>query len=308
MPRARLYALAVLAAAVAGGVLLWPAQQPATAAPAATAAAPDYFAFVPSMLGTQPDGGARADASERLVVNTELAYLFDYYLAGLGEQSLAAIRAEIVRELERRLPAGAAAEARRLLDAYLAYKGALATLEQGLPAGATPAERARQRLTAMQRLRKNYFSDTEVAALFSASDAYDLDAIARLDIAANTALSDARRQQQLSALDAALPAAARADRDAPTSVIRLEDAVARARAAGTDDNEIYRMRAAALSPSAAARLAEVDREEADWQRRIGAYQAQRRQLLQSAPNEAALQQLREAGFNPSEQKRLPAYE
>jgi lipase chaperone LimK len=56
------------------------------------------------MAGTQPDGAARARADGQLEVNAELAYLFDYYLAGLGERPLDAIRTEIIRELERRLP------------------------------------------------------------------------------------------------------------------------------------------------------------------------------------------------------------
>ncbi|MYM73637.1 lipase chaperone [Duganella sp. FT134W] len=258
--------------------------------------------------GTQPDGAARADANDRLQVNAELAYLFDYYLAGLGQRPLEAIRADIIRELDGRLRPAPAAEARRLLDAYLAYKRALVDLERDLPPATDPVQGARQRLAAVQQLRSAYFSNDDSAGLFGASDAYDLDAIARLDINSDASLSDAQRQQRLAALDARLPPKLREDREAPTRIIKLEAAVSQARAQGADDNDIYRLRATALSPSAAARLADVDREEADWQRRISAYQSQRRQLQQSASDAAALQQLRDAGFTPDEQKRLPAYE
>jgi lipase chaperone LimK len=302
--------IAVLAAAAAAGVyllLVRPETPVAHAAPAA-AQSPDYFPFVRSMAGTQPDGAARAGADGQLQVNAELAYLFDYYLAGLGERPLEAIRAEIVRELDRRLPAAAATQARRLLDNWLAYKRALVDVERGVPAQADPALRARQRLAAMQQLRSTYFTPEEIAGLFSASDAYDLDAIARLEINSDSSLNEAQRKQKLAALDAHLPQQARAERDAPTRVLRLEDAVATARAQGADDNEVYRMRSAAISPAAAARLAELDREEADWQRRISAYQSQRRQLQQHAANETVLQQLRDSTFSNEEQKRLPAYE
>ena len=124
-------------------------------------------------------------------------------------------------------------------------------------------------------------------------------------INSDISLSEAQRQQQLAALDAALPAATRKEKDAPARVLRLEETVSAARARGADDNEIYRLRATAISPAAAARLADVDREEAEWQRRISTYQAQRRQLQQDA---AALQQLRDSIFSADEQKRLPAYE
>ncbi|WGG52728.1 lipase secretion chaperone [Rugamonas sp. DEMB1] len=185
-------------------------------------------------------------------------------------------------------------------------------LERGLPATNDLAKGARQRLAAMQQLRHSYFSVQEIDGLFGAGDAYDNDAIARLEINSDATLTAEQRKARLAALDARMPAALRAERDAPSQVLRLEDSVRQLRAQGGGDNEVYRLRAAAFSPEAAARLAEVDREEADWQRRIGAYQAQRKDLLGGgAPNErteAQLQQLRDANFSAEEQRRLGAYE
>lgn len=301
--------VALLAAAAAGACLLLARPDtPAARAAPAQPSSPDYFPFVRSMAGTQADGAARSGADGQLEVNAELAYLFDYYLAGLGERPLDAIRAEIIRELERRLPPPAAVQARRLLDNWLAYKRALVDVERALPAPADPVLRARQRLAAMQQLRGTYFTAEEIAGLFGASDAYDLDAVARLEINSDSSATDAQRQRQLAALDARLAPQARAQREAPTRVLRLEEAVAAARSQGADDNEVYRLRSAAISPAAAARFADLDREEADWQRRISAYQAQRRLLQQGAANDAALQQLRDRIFSADEQKRLPAYE
>ncbi|MBA5687482.1 lipase secretion chaperone [Rugamonas apoptosis] len=295
--------------ALAAGTLYLTLHQPeAPAQPARSA--PNYFAFVRSMDGTTPDGEVRQNSAEKLVVDAELAHLFDYYLAGLGERSLDAIRVEIGRELDRRLKPAAAAEARRLLAQYLEYKRALVDMEKSLPKPASLTDGARARLEAMQQLRHRYFSQDEIDGLFGASDAYDTDAIARMEINADTTLTPAQRQQKLAALDAKLPAALREEREAPTRVLRLEDEVQRRRAQGAGDNEIYQLRAATLSPGAADRLAELDRDQADWQRRIAAYQQQRQQLQARAtpPSAAELQQLRDAGFTPLEQKRLPAYE
>jgi len=275
-----------------------------------TTAEPNYFAFVRSMEGTRPDGDIRQDAADQLIVNAELGHLFDYYLAGLGEQPLAAIQAGIGRELERRLRPAAARQAKLLLEHYLQYKRALVDAERGLKPAPAPAAAARQRLDTMQRLRRDYFTEQEIAGLFADGDAYDNAAIARMEIMADTSLTPEQRKQKLAALDAKLPAALREDREAPTRVLRLEKSVQQARARGADDNEVYRLRAAALSPAAAARFADLDREEADWQRRIADYQAQRKQLMNgpAAPSDAALQQLRDAAFTPDEQKRLAAYE
>ncbi|CAN7473736.1 lipase secretion chaperone [Duganella sp. LjRoot269] len=305
---AKLSWLMALAAVLGAGLYLTPARNEAPTAPAKPADA-NYFAFVRSMEGTRPDGDIRQDGADKLAVNAELAYLFDYYLAGLGEKPLDAIRTEIGRELDRRLSAKPAAQARRLLDAYLAYKRALVDVERGLPLVADQAQGARQRMDAMRRLRLAYFSAEEAEGLFSATDAYDLDALARLEINNDKSLTDAQRKERIAALDARLPQKVREEREAPTKVLRLEESVAQARAQGAGDNEIYRMRSSALSPEAAARLADVDREEADWQRRIAAYQAQRQQLQQqNRTDPSALQQLRDNGFTSDEQKRLAAYE
>lgn len=290
-------------------------QPPASAAPGA-GRTPDYFAFVPSMAGTRPDGNLAQTSADQLTITPELLYLFDYYLAGLGEQSLQALRAEIRRELERRLARGAAREAQRLLDAYLDYKRALVDTERTLPAAKDALQGARLRLQAMRQSRRQYFSDAEITALFGASDAYDEDAIARMALSADKTLSEAERQQRWQALDAALTPEQRSERDAPARVLNMEQAVAQARAEGAGDNEVYRLRARAFSPAAAARLAELDHEEAHWQQRIVSYQAQRQQLMQrlkqaehgADQRQLALQQLRAAAFSAEEQLRLGAYE
>ncbi|MCX7289751.1 lipase secretion chaperone, partial [Janthinobacterium sp.] len=63
-----------------------------------------------------------------------------------------------------------------------------------------------------------------------------------------------------------------------------------------------------FTPAAAARLAELDREESQWQQRIIAYQAKKASLPGGAQDAAAVQQLRDASFTPDEQRRLGAYE
>ena len=279
---------------------------PEAAAPPAPRAATDPFAFVKSMEDTTPDGQLQLTAEGQLVVDAELGHLFDYYLAGLGEKDLQAITSEIERELERRLAPGVAAQAKRLLARYLGYKRALAGAEQGLGASGDLVKAARARLAAKQQLRPGFFSAAESAGLFGLADAYDADALARLELAHDARLTPAQRATRLAALDKQLPAAMREDREAPTKVLRVEESAQKLRAAGAGDDEIHRLRAAAFSPEAANRLAEVDREEAAWQARIKQYQAQRA-VLASRP-EPVLQQLRDQYFSLEEQRRLPAYE
>jgi lipase chaperone LimK len=282
----------------------WPGQDGGQAAVEPARAGPDAFAFVRSMEGTRPDGDIRQDAAGQLVIDAELGHLFDYYLAGLGEKDLNAIRMEIERELARRLAAPAAARAKRLLASYLDYKRALAGVEKALPPEADLAKAARARRDAMHRLRPAYFSAQEIAGLFGFGDAYDADALERLDVAQDKTLDAAQKAQRLAALDKKLPAQLREGREAPARVVNTEAAVQQLRKQGAGDDEVYRLRAAAFSPEAAGRLADLDREEADWQRRIALYLAQRSNS--GAMDAAALQQLRDKHFSADEQRRLGA--
>lgn len=302
--------------AAAGALALWtyggatPPARPIVAAaqPGAQPAPGTQVPFVPSMAGTRPDGQLGASAGDTLKVDAELRHLFDYYLSALGEAELPAIRAGIERELERRLAPAAAAEAKRLLGQYLAYKRALADAERAQAAAASGtsfAAAARQRLLAMQELRKRYFSPTEAAGLFGDTDARDQDAIARLELVDDKNLAPAQRLQRLADLDRKLPAGLQEERTAPQRVLNLEQQVEAARSHGASEDDIFRLRSAAFDPQAAGRLAQLDREQAEWQRRVAAYRSASAGL---GGNQAAIQQLRDSLFTSWEQKRLGAYE
>ncbi|MES2321360.1 MAG: lipase secretion chaperone [Pseudomonadota bacterium] len=303
---ARRAAMKLSAGALAAGLLYASFSSTEPAATPAPRADADPFAFVRSMEGTVPDGAISLGAEGQLVVDAELGHLFDYYLAGIGEKDLNAIRTEIERELERRLKPGAAAQAKLLLGRYLAYKGALVNVEQGLKDGGDMAATARARMAARQKLRQAYFSAGEIAGLFGFTDAYDADAVARIEISQDPKLSAQQRADKLAALDARLSPAMREERDAPTRVVRTEEAVQTMRAAGASDDDVYRLRSAAFSPEGASRLAELDREEAAWKARIATFQNERAAI--PAGQQLALQQLRDKHFTADEQRRLGAYE
>ncbi len=278
--------------------------------------APDtHLSFVRSMEGTQTDGKLE-EAQGELVVNAELRLMFDYYLAATGEKSLAEIRKEIEKVLDQRLRPHAAAQAKQLLARYLQYKTALFDSEkqlgQQVQSATMMATAMRARWQAMQNLRLQYFSAKESQAMFGFDDAYDLDAIARLEIANNRALTEAEKQARLRTLDENLPADLKEAKNAPLQVIRLEEQANAMRNQGASEDDVYRMRAAAISPDAANRLAQVDREEADWKSRIQRYLNERRSLLSLGLNEIQLsqsmQELRNRYFSTQEQLRLPVYE
>ena len=302
--RASLIGGAAFTAAVAA--VLWMAafgQGERSAAPVTVAVAPSAKAFAPSLEGTRPDGAIRVALDDGIVVDAQLIALFEYYLSTVGERSPSEVQIGIERELDRTLRPAAADAAKRVLARYLAYKRALATLEGGPGLAGPDAASLVRRLDALARVRAQFFTKAEIAAIFGQEDVANADALARLRISEDDSLTAQQRQERLAALDASLPAELREEREAPLKIARLQQEAERMRAAGAAEEEIFRVRAEAFGPDAAGRLAEVDREEAAWRQRIGAYLAQRKGL-----NEEAVRALRGRMFSEEEQRRLPVYE
>ena len=297
-------ALALLAAAALLGSLLWWASQQRGGAPAAAPAAAPGPAFARSLEGTRADGALALGADEVPVAGEELVELFDYYLSAIGEKTPEQVRAEIERELERRLRPPASGAAKRLLGRYLDYKRALAALEHRKDLAGADVAAIRRRLLAMRTLRGRYFSAQESGAMFGREDGEQQDALARLELRQDRGLGPEQKRERLAALDAALPPEVREARAAPLRVARLEESVERLRAQGGGEEAVFQARAAAFDPEAARRLAEVDREEADWKRRVGAYLEARR----TQKDAGAVAALRGRLFSEEEQRRLPAYE
>ena len=280
------------------------------AAPRVAAAAP-ATPVASSLAGTVPDGAATATADDALVLDPALIRLFDYYLTTVGERPLDAIRAQVEHDLDGRLRPRAARQAKDLYARYVQFKTALKAQRPPTPSGRS-VDVLREGLRMMLALRASYFSEAESQALFGPQDAEASAALARMAVEQDPTLTDAQRRERLAALDARLPASEREAREASLAVVHLEEAAQQIRAQGGTEDDVYRMRAAATSPEAANRLADVDRDEAAWKARIAGYLAQRAGVL-SAPGTdeeraAAMSALRNRLFTPDEQRRLAAYE
>ncbi len=278
-------------------------------------------AFVKSHEGTVPDGDLRLWGNGKTLSSLggdlpygELRRMFDYFLSAWGEQDLNAIVERIDREIQSQLPVPQSDAAKALLRKYLKYKEALVALDKTPSAQGQGVEAIRKRFEGMQALRGQFFTPREDEAMFGFDDAYDRDAIARLEIHQNTSLSEAQKRERMAVLDAAMPAAVKAEREAPRQIINLENQVAALRAQGATDAQVFNVRAKALNPEAAQRLAELDRDEQAWQARIADYQRERQRVLQSNANssgserESSLAQLQQSRFSLAEIPRLVAYE
>lgn len=308
-------AAAAITVAVAAAAF-WNSQTGAEIRSAATPVTPTGVVpapmFARSFFGTTPDGELGAGQGE-LVLNQELLRRFDYYLAAVGERNIAEIRIEIERDLERELKPEAARQSKQILGRYLEFKKALVALERSPGINGNAVDTMRARLSAIQAVRGRYFSVQEQQALFADNDARDLQALERQAIQQDASLNPVQKAARLAELDARLTSEQRRDREAPVQHLKLAAAVDAARSQGASDAQIQQIRVESVGSEAAERLAALDKEEADWQRRIGVYLSERAKLLANtqlpeAERQAAVQRLRQERFSELEQKRLGAFE
>ena len=292
-----------------------PLQEDIRAAPAE----PDVWegaAFAKTLDGTQIDGHLIADGQDALVVDMGVRDFFDYFLSTVGQRSLDEVVAELDRQISRRLPPPAAAQAKQLLRDYIAYQRAQAALlaQPSLPASQqSPEYYARVVADTFERLktiRREHFSPATADAFFGVEEAFGEYTVGALAVRADPTLTETERQSRLQALEQELPQAMVAA--ARRAELRSESA-AKARqawASGATPTEVRSVLSRAYAPAEIDGMLAFWASEADWQARLTAYREARDDVVTSTPlgpaRNRAVAQLRRRFFTQPELARLDA--
>lgn len=186
-----------------------------------------------------------------------------------------------------------------MAERYVDYRVALSALPA--PRDISDPAAVREGMEARQRIRQQFFQDAEYDALFASEAELDRYTLARLEIARHPGLSATQREQALAAAQAELSPQRRAERDAATTHLAVAAQTDAFNAQGVDERARHAARSAQYGEAAAHALAQLDREEQDWQQRLDRYQQARTQQ-----GENAASQLRQQLFSPQEQLRIDA--
>lgn len=221
------------------------------------------------------------------LLNADLIRIFDQLI---GNRSGAP-----ADDLALRVPPGQLERAQALFEQYSRYREALAGTKRG-GIGEAQAEILESVVASRRELQRQFFTEAEIAGLFGEDNRYDAFTIERLRLKERADLSLPQKEELLEKLTVAMLSTeqrlARQSALLPVKVMRQNAVLERAQATPEQRLEA---RSAAFGAAAAARMAEVDRQEADWQRRIA----------ELAKAEPALQpQLRTQLFSAQEQLRL----
>ena len=292
-----------------------------------TASAQNQSAFVTglerlprSLKGTQVDGEIIIDENKQLVVTEGLRRLFDYFLSAIGEEDEAVIFARVESYIRHHTPEPAASQAVAIFSKYVAYLKALPEIEKrygNLQLQATKNGELDLNVVAQQRqdvakLRQQHFDKTTITAFFGAEDEYDDYSIAMVKINQDKQMSDAQKEAAKQDYISRMPDnATKANIAQQANLDELISRTEQLQAKGATAEELYNMRRELVGAPAAARLAQVDQQDAHFDQRFKQYQAQKQQLLSQNADKAQAQtqihQIEQQLFNDMERKRLAGY-
>lgn len=237
-----------------------------------------------SLRDTEVDGEFEVDANGHLKITNGIRRIFDYFLSAVGEEPVESILARIRAYIRHKLPAGAAAEAEKILDGYIAYKRGLESVQQVAPPsnGQMDLDAVRYQMQQVQTLRTQYLSPEVISAFFGDEDAYDRYTLARLGIMQNKQLSAAARAQQLAALEQQLPVALQESMKAINQYQNLQSLTEDWQARKGTPAELRQIRENLVGPEATDRLESLDRERSDWDQRMTSWLGERAAIMANA--------------------------
>ncbi len=197
-------------------------------------------------------------------------------------------------------PPELATRALALAQRYVDYRVALGELRP--PADQSDPQALRTVMAERQKVRLQHFDGDEFDALFAQDLALDEYMLARLEIERNSTLTPEQKRTALQDAEQGLAPADRAQRAEAVAHEGVAQQTAAFNAQGVDERARHAQRSAQYGNEAAQRLAQLDREDGDWNARLDQYQ----QALANSQDAATLEPLRTRLFSPEEQLRIDA--
>ena len=188
-----------------------------------------------------------------------------------------------------------------MAERYVDFRVALGELR--LPEDISQPDSLRASVDARDALRRQFFAPEEYAALFADQEALDRYTLVRLQIEQDASLSATARAAALQSAEAGLGDQQRAERAYSQVQVATAAQTARFDTEGTDERSRWTARSAQFGEGAATRLAALDAQESDWNRRLDLY-AQARQGQQGQQGKDAIAHLRTQLFSTEEALRL----
>ena len=273
-----------------------------------------------SLQGTDVDGEIIIDENQQLVVTEGLRRLFDYFLSALGEEEEAVIYARVESYIRHHTPEPAASQAVAIFNQYIAYLKAIPEIEkrygnlqlQATKSGELDLNAVAQQKQDVAKLREQFFDTQTISAFFGSEDEYDDYSMEMVRISQNKQLTEAQKEAARQDYISRMPNnTIKANIEQQANLGELMTRTEQMKAKGASSEALYNMRRELVGAPAAARLAQVDQQDANFAQRFQQLQSQKQQILirttDKSQAQTQIKQLEKQLFDDNERKRLAGY-
>ena len=278
-----------------------------------------------SLRGTQVDGDIIINENQQLVVTLGLRRLFDYFLSAQGEESLEQINQRVIDYINTHTPQPAAGQATAIYKKYLTYLEQVEVVQHqstDLRASNTLSTLPPNTMTfleeqqAVEKLRQRLFDPSTIQAFFEQDDALNHYTLTVMKAMQDPNLTEAQknnvqhiaRQQYIMRIGDPKTQENLRNQD---SIGALLVETERLKQQGASEIELNNMRRHYVNEDIVQKLSQLDREQADFLRRIEEYKIQRDRIILAQGNssqaQAAVERLQQQLFNDKERLRLSVY-
>jgi len=248
-----------------------------------------------SLEGTIMANALVVDEEGNLRISSDIRRVFDYFLSTTNEESLEIVFARINEYLEHHLEHPALNQAKGILAGYIDLKKALydfqieraELMKQNLEEEQHTANNGNklllleEQLLARNELRAKYLSAEVHEAFYEEEQIFDQYTLDRMKVTSNQSLSESEKQDLLVQIDNEAPEDLVQARQETQISDTLKNRTAQLRAQGADDTEIRALRSEMFGEEAAVRFDELDKQRAEWKRRLKQYMTKRSEILSS---------------------------
>jgi len=253
-----------------------------------------------AIIGPPASRAGKDDGADEFLTQDLRWRMEDLLLEAGAADTPALLKQKLAPLVQRHFAPRDAVRALALLERYVDYRVALGAVKP--PADAIDPRALRRALSERQHVRERFFATHEYRVLFGQDEELDRFTLARLEVERNTELTALQRAAALRDAERELSDSQRALRAEAVAHMGVAAQTAAFDVVGASEQERYAQRSARYGDAAALQLAQLDREERDWQSRLDAYAAGKAHNT----GEDQLAALRQQLFTPQEQLRLEA--
>ncbi|NRA69389.1 MAG: hypothetical protein HRU24_00100 [Gammaproteobacteria bacterium] len=247
-----------------------------------------------------------------LVINYQLRQFFDYYLAGINQESLAQITIRVKQTLQQQLSIEALAQALNIFQNYLQYKNEITAFSQSHITNQqlTFTENIELSQQLIHEIRQSFLSEQVIVAFFSSEDNYNNYALALMKISNNKQLDRQQQLQQIEQLQSTVaPELIEQQQQANQLNNYRQQYIERTQQGATTD-ELNQFTEQKFGTAAAARLQKLTLVRNHWNDRINRYRNELNTIIELQQDQqtetAMIKHLRKQHFSSQEIKRVKA--